>query len=102
MSNIYKSLQISKENSSDLVYFVEDDYIHEESAISEMITTYERMASLTNKELILCPTDYPYLCTQSRKYSSLLRRKYHWRKINETLCTFLTSKKIVEKHWKKI
>ncbi len=101
MSNIYKSLQISKENSSDLVYFVEDDYIHEESAISEMITTYERMASLTNKELILCPTDYPYLYTKAESTQVYLGEKYHWRKINETLCTFLTSKKIVEKHWKK-
>ena len=101
MSNIYKSLQLSKENSSDLVYFVEDDYIHEESAISEMITTYERMASLTNKELILCPTDYPYLYTKAESTQVYLGEKYHWRKINETLCTFLTSKKIVEKHWKK-
>ena len=101
MSNIYKSLQLSKENSSDLVYFVEDDYIHEESAISEMITTYERMASLTNKELILCPADYPYLYTKAESTQVYLGEKYHWRKINETLCTFLTSKKIVEKHWKK-
>ena len=101
MSNIYKSLQLSKENSSDLVYFVEDDYIHEESAISEMIITYERMASLTNKELILCPADYPYLYTKAESTQIYLGEKYHWRKINETLCTFLTSKKIVEKHWKK-
>ena len=28
-----------------------------------------------------------------------LGEKYHWRKINETLCTFLTSKHIVEKNW---
>tara|TARA_B100000965_G_scaffold391271_1_gene399124 strand:+ start:490 stop:1518 length:1029 start_codon:yes stop_codon:yes gene_type:complete len=102
MSNIYKSLQLSKENSSDLVYFVEDDYIHEESAISEMIITYERMASLTNKELILCPADYPYLYTKAESTQIYLGEKYHWRKINETLCTFLTSKKIVEKHWKKL
>jgi hypothetical protein len=27
-----------------------------------------------------------------------LGEKYHWRKINETLCTFLTSKQIIEKH----
>ncbi len=102
MSNIYKSLQVSKENSSDLIYFVEDDYVHEESAISEMITTYERMASLTTKELIVCPADYPYLYTRAESTQVYLGEKYHWRKIDETLCTFLTSKKIVEKHWKKL
>ncbi len=101
MSNIYKSLQISKENSSDLIYFVEDDYIHEEISISEMILAYERIASLIKKDLILCPTDYPYLYNKAENTQIYLGEKYHWRKVNETLCTFLTSKKIVENHWKK-
>ena len=25
--------------------------------------------------------------------------KYHWRSVEESLCTFLTSKLIIEKHW---
>ena len=102
MSNIYKSLKLSKENSSDLIYFVEDDYIHKENALSEMIMTYERISSLINKELIICPTDYPYLYTKAENTHIYLGEKYHWRKINETLCTFLTSKKIVENHWEKL
>ena len=60
MSNIYKSLLLSK-MAEDLIYFVEDDYIHEIDSITEMLFTYERIASLTNKELVICPTDYPYL-----------------------------------------
>jgi hypothetical protein len=98
MSNIYKSLLLSK-MSEDLVYFVEDDYIHEVDSITEMLFTYERIASLTNKELIICPTDYPYLYTQAENTKVFLGEKYHWRKINETLCTFLTSKHIVKKNW---
>jgi hypothetical protein len=101
MSNIYKSLLLSK-MSNDLIYFVEDDYIHEIDSITEMLFTYERMASLTNQELIICPTDYPYLYVQAENTQVFLGEKYHWRKINETLCTFLTSKKIVEKHWDKL
>jgi predicted house-cleaning noncanonical NTP pyrophosphatase (MazG superfamily) len=100
MSNIYKSLLQSK-MSEDLIYFVEDDYIHELDSISEMLFTYERIASLTNKEVIICPTDYPYLYTQAENTKIYLGEKYHWRKIDETLCTFLTSKKIVDKHWEK-
>ena len=98
MSNIYKSLLLSK-MSEDLIYFVEDDYIHEIDSITEMLFTYERIASLTSKELIICPTDYPYLYTQAENTKVYLGEKYHWRKINETLCTFLTSKHIVEKNW---
>ena len=100
MSNIYKSLLLSK-MSEDLIYFVEDDYIHEIDSITEMLFTYERIASLTNKELVICPADYPYLYMQVENTKVYLGEKYHWRKINETLCTFLTSKKIVDKHWEK-
>ena len=100
MSNIYKSLMLSKE-SEDLIYFVEDDYIHELDAFTEMLFAYERIASLTSNELIICPTDYPYLYVQAENTNIYLGEKYHWRKIDETLCTFLTSKQIVEKHWDK-
>ena len=101
MSNIYKSLLLSK-ISEDLIYFVEDDYIHEIDSITEMLFTYERITSLTNKELVICPTDYPYLYVQAENTKLYLGEKYHWRKINETLCTFLTSKQIIEKHWDKL
>ena len=100
MSNIYKSLQLSK-SSKDLIYFVEDDYIHELDSFAEMLFTYERIASLTGRELIICPTDYPYLYVKAEKTNIYLGEKYHWRKIDETLCTFLTSKKVVDKHWDK-
>ncbi len=100
MSNIYKSLLLSK-SSEDLVYFVEDDYIHELDSFTEMLFTYERIASLTDNELIICPTDYPYLYVQAETTNIYLGEKYHWRKISETLCTFLTSKEIINKHWDK-
>ena len=98
MSSIYKSLLLSK-MSDDLIYFVEDDYIHEINSIAEMLFTYERIASLTNHELIVCPTDYPYLYVKTEDTKIFLGQNYHWRKINETLCTFLTSKKIITKYW---
>ena len=100
MLNIYKSLMLSK-MSEDLVYFVEDDYVHEIDSFTEMLFTYERIASLTGSELIICPTDYPYLYVQAKNTNIYLGEKYHWRKIDETLCTFLTSKQLIEKHWDK-
>ena len=61
MSSIYKSLLLARENCNDLVYFVEDDYIHQNEAISEMLLTYERISSQSKKELVICPSDYPFL-----------------------------------------
>tara|TARA_B100000686_G_C16771698_1_gene965594 strand:- start:122 stop:1150 length:1029 start_codon:yes stop_codon:yes gene_type:complete len=98
MSNIHKSLLLAKE-SADLIYFVEDDYIHSVESIKEMIFTYEKLSSLLNHELILCPTDYPYLYSEVRNSNIFLGNKRHWRTIKETLCTFLTSKDMVIKHW---
>ena len=101
MSNIHQSLVLGK-NFDDLIYFVEDDYIHKKESILEMILTYEKLSSQLNQELFLCPADYPYLYSNIDKTSILLGDKYHWRKINQTLCTFLTSKKLVEKYFNEL
>ena len=74
MCNIYKSLELSK-SSKDLVYFVEDDYVHENQSISEMIFAYERIASITKKDLIICPTDYPFLYMKSENTKLFNREK---------------------------
>tara|TARA_B100001121_G_scaffold237282_1_gene210932 strand:- start:301 stop:1320 length:1020 start_codon:yes stop_codon:yes gene_type:complete len=100
MANIHQSL-IEAKKCKDLIYFVEDDYIHKKESLKEMIFTYERLASQINNEVILCPSDYPYLYAKSEMTQNFLGQDYHWRKISETLCTFLTSKKMIEKYWDK-
>ena len=99
MSNIYKSLQLAKERCNDLIYFVEDDYIHKKESINELIFTYERLSSQLNRELILCPADYPYLYTKINTTNILLGSNKHWRQIDESLCTFLTSNIILKSYW---
>ena len=101
MSNIYKSLLIAKNQCKDLIYFVEDDYLHQKEAITEMIFTYERISSQIDRELILCPTDYPYLYTKIDSTNIFLGSTKHWRVVNETLCTFLTSRTMLQKYWNK-
>ncbi len=98
MSNIHQSLILAKE-CEDLVYFVEDDYIHSIRAIKEMLLTYEKLSSMLKKEIILCPADYPYLYTKIENSNIFLGEKNHWRSIKETLCTFLMSKEMVIKYW---
>ena len=101
MSNIHKSLLVGRNQCKDLIYFIEDDYLHKQDAINEIIFTYERISSQINRELILCPADYPYLYTKIDPTNIFLGANKHWRKIDETLCTFLTSKIILEKYWEK-
>jgi hypothetical protein len=99
MSNVYKSLEVGKKGNYDLLYFVEDDYVHEKDCLNEMLFTYEKFASLIKDELILCPSDFPYLYNKFETTQIILGNKRHWRVVEETLVTFLTSKKLLLKHW---
>ena len=65
-----------------------------------MLITYERFASQLNREIVLCPSDYPYLYTTNRKTNVLIGSHRHWQLIDKTLCTFLTSKIILNQYWK--
>ena len=89
----------AKENTDDLVFFVEDDYLHFEPMMEEMIASYERISSQINKDIFMCPADYPYLYMNNQKTNILIGNKRHWRTVSETLCTFMTSKKFLEKYW---
>ena len=99
LSSLLCCYEIAKENADDLVFFVEDDYLHFEPMMEEMIASYERISSQINSEIFMCPTDYPYLYMNNQKTNILIGNKRHWRTVNETLCTFMTSKIFLEKYW---
>jgi hypothetical protein len=99
MANIYKSFEIGRDGKYDLLYFLEDDYLHEQNSLNEMLFSYEKFASLIKDELIICPTDFPYLYNKFEPTQIILGNNRHWRVIEETLCTFLTSKRLLIKHW---
>ena len=102
MASILTSFNIAKEKSNDLVYFVEDDYIHKKETIIEMISAYEKIATELDRELFLCPVDYPYLYKKLDNSNILIGNKYHWRTVNESLLTFLTSKDLINKYWNEL
>ncbi len=42
-SHIYESKNIAINSNYDLIYFVEDDYIHDHDALTEMVYTYQKL-----------------------------------------------------------
>jgi len=98
MRNLYKSIEISENDDSDLFYFLEDDYIHTKEAITEMLFTYEKITTQLNQEIFLCPADYPYLYSTINNSKIFFGNMRHWRTVNESLITFLTSKKMINKY----
>ena len=99
MANFYTSLLIAKKESADIFYFVEDDYLHSENAITEMIFSYEKFNTIFSKDLVLLPSDYPYLYAKDEATKIYLGEKYHWRLVSESLVTFMTSKKVIEENY---
>ena len=99
LASLLQSFELAKEYGEDLVFFVEDDYLHFEPMMEEMIASYERIASQVNKDIFMCPADYPYLYMNNEKTNILIGNKRHWRTINQTLCTFMTTKSLLNKYW---
>ena len=102
MANFYNSLLIAKNEEADLIYFVEDDYLHSIDSMVEMIFSYEKFYSLFSQEVILLPSDYPYLYTKDENTKVYLGEKNHWRLVSESLVTFMTSKTLIDKHFSEL
>ena len=99
LASLLQSFELGKKHVEDLVFFVEDDYLHFEPMMEEMIASYERIASQVNKDIFMCPADYPYLYMNNEKTNILIGNKRHWRTVNQTLCTFMTTKSLIDKYW---
>ena len=99
LASLLQSFELGKEHGENLVFFIEDDYLHFEPMMEEMIASYERIASQINKDIFMCPADYPYLYMNNEKTNILIGNKRHWRTINQTLCTFMTTKTLLDKYW---
>ena len=102
MANLYSSLILAKDENNDLIYFVEDDYIHTKNSILEMLFSYEKFSSLFKSEIFLLPADYPYLYNKNDDTKIFLGHQKHWRLVNESLVTFMTSKEIIVKNFKNL
>ena len=99
LASLLQSFEIGKDMGEDLIFFVEDDYLHFEPMLEEMIASYERIASQIGKDIFICPTDYPFLYMNNEKTNILIGNKRHWRTTKKTLCTFMTSKKLLDQYW---
>jgi hypothetical protein len=99
MANFYTSLLMAQNEDSDIIYFVEDDYIHSSNSIVEMIFSYEKFSTIFKTDPVLLPSDYPYLYTKDEPTKIYLGEKHHWRLVSESLVTFMTSGNLVKENF---
>ena len=102
MANFYNSLLMAKNEDSDIIYFVEDDYIHSANSIAEMMFSYEKFSTIFNTDAVLLASDYPYLYTKDETTKIYLGEKHHWRLVSESLVTFMTSRDLIKKNFRNL
>jgi hypothetical protein len=99
----YMQFKTCKDSNADLVYSVEDDYLHCENAISEMLLSYNYLKSYYNlqKELCIFPFDNPEDYDPHQMYPGRVFRTptRHWKEGIWTTFTMMTTPKVFQDHW---
>lgn len=96
------ALTWAKEHGKDFLYFVEDDYLHEPTALEEMLESYRLFSkNLGRHTVALFPVDYSdfYLPERMAPTRVVLGSRRHWRVSYTTTSTFFIPKKILEEQW---
>ena len=91
--------ELVEKNATDLWYHVEDDYLHFETAIQEMVDSISYFEKLTNINVSIFP--YDCICRYtSGIYPSYIFHgpKRHFRTIKHSTYTCMTNKKVYEKY----
>lgn len=97
----YQQYLHARDSNADLVYCIEDDYLHCESALYEMLSDYKTFKTLTNNEVALHPFDDPdnykdKFITDAKVVQGMNR---HWRTNTYTTYSFLSSPRVVKNNW---
>ena len=97
-----KQFECCKNSNADIVYSVEDDYLHCESSIAEMLEAYIDLKKYYNlKEVCIFPYDTPqdYGYCPDKKFLITRGKNRHWKSSDWTTQTFMTSPSVFKKHW---
>ena len=110
-ASLAKVFELAADSKADLVYIVEDDYLHYPNAIEEMLLTYVKFSEkMQTKDICLnlvdCPANYhadSYHGGGTGRDGSVARIvggvNYPWRTIEHTGGTFCTTPNVINKYW---
>lgn len=96
-----KQFEFCKDSNADLVYSVEDDYLHCPSAIEEMLECYTLFKEKSGKDIVIYPFDMPddYVPPWMEPCYVVHGSKRHWKTGSWTTNTLLTTPQLFQKHW---
>lgn len=85
------------DNGTNLLYQVQDDYLFELDAVTEMIDIFFRIMKETNSHSVVTPYNAPYLWRDTYRNRTtprtiFLGEKRYWIQIYDVSCSFMTSR----------
>lgn len=96
----YQQFLLCRDSDADLVYSVEDDYLHVPTAIQEMIDSYKIFKDRLNHEIVLHPFDPPLIYNPPQDKSYIAHGSHrHWRTATSTTATLLTTPHLFKTYW---
>lgn len=104
MNSIRTCYRWMSDNGKDLVYQVQDDYLFESMAITEMINVFNQLYLDTGSHSIVIPYNDPHPWTGSYLYrptprTVIVGSHRYWIQCYDTACTFMTSIEQFDQHW---
>lgn len=90
---------LCRDSAADLVYSIEDDYLHCPSAITEMIESHSIFASKLDKPIVLYPFDEPTEYPPTDPCFLVHGSHRHWRTGNYTSNVLMTKPALFKEHW---
>lgn len=99
-NSAYKQFLLASE-SDDLVYTVEDDYLHDPDAINSMVISYDFLSNLYRDNIMIFPFDCPFRYDLQKLEPTVLLHDgmRYWRHVKHTTYTFLTHAQNIKKHF---
>lgn len=97
----YEQFERGRASTADLVYFVEDDYLHYPTAIDEMVDAYQTFQRNLGLDVAIHPFDDPdnYLPKYIDECRVVLGKSRRFRTNQYATFVFLCSPELIRKHW---
>lgn len=102
MPSILRCYEHGRDFGKEWVYFAQDDYLHEENAIYDMILAIHEFSRNLNAPASIYPFNdpYKYMPVNTPVSSHIVRsQKRHWRTQIMTASCFMTHKLVIDKNW---
>lgn len=102
-ASAYYQFDCGRKSTADLVYLIEDDYLHFPTAISEMVESYIDFKEKLGRDVAIHPFDDPdnYLPQWIEPCRIVYGTKRHWRTNYYTTNTVMCSPDVIRRHWSK-